>query len=258
MSDTAERFSGRVREYAQYRRDYPAAALLRWLRAECGLTAEWRVADIAAGTGMLTEVFLGNGNPVTAIEPNAEMREVCEGLRAEWPSLRVADGLAEAIGLETGSVEMVTAGRAFHWFEPVAAGAEFRRVLVPGGWVVLVSSGRKKEDGERGREFEAMLIEHGTDREYGVRRRAREAGWGDFLRGLGRPESYRRAVFAEDWEMGFEGFRGVVQSLSCTPLEGDARYPGMQRALEAFFARWSEEGRLRWAEECGVEAAAVA
>lgn len=221
------------------------------------MTAGWPIVDVAAGTGMLTEVWLSSGNPVVAVEPNAEMREVCEGLRAEWPGLSVVSGTAEATGLEAGSVAMVAAGRAFHWFEPVAAAKEFRRVLAPGGWVVLVSSGRKRDDGERGRAFEQMLLEYGTDREYVVRRRAREAGWGEFLRGLGRPESYGRVAFEEAWAMSLEEFRGVVQSLSCAPLAKDARYPAMQRALAEFFSRWSDDGRLRWVEECVVEAGQV-
>ena len=232
--------------------------MLGWLREHTGMTAAWPIVDVAAGTGMLTEVWLSSDNPVTAVEPNAEMRVACEVLRARWPGLRVVEGTAEATGLPTGEAAMVTAGRAFHWFEPVATAAEFGRVLAPGGWVVLVSSGRRKDDGERGRDFEQMLLEHGTDREYVVRRRAREAGWGEFLRGLGRPESYGRVAFEEAWEMGLEEFRGVVQSLSCAPLAEDARYPAMQRAMEAFFLRWSEGGKLRWAEECVVEAGQVA
>ena len=257
MSDVTERFSGRVREYATYRREYPATRILEFLSAKCGLTATWHVADIAAGTGMLTKVFLGNVDRVTAIEPNAEMREVCMQLRAEWPSLRVMDGTAEITGLETGSVEMVTAGRAFHWFEPELAGAEFRRVLTPGGWVVLISSGRKRDTTERGQDFERLLLEHGTDTEYGMRRRLREAGWGTFLRGLGRPESYGRTVFEEGREIGFEEFRGMVQSVSCAPLPGDSRYPAMQQALRAFFLRWSEGGAMWWVEECAVEVGQV-
>ena len=258
MSGNTERFTGRVLAYARYRREYPAAKLLSWLGKTCDLSPEWFVADAAAGTGMLTEVFLANGNPVVAIEPNAEMREVCEGLRAEWPQLNVVNGTAEATGLESGSMQMITVGRAFHWFDAKAAAEEFQRVLRPGGWVVLVSSGRKKDNSVRGCEFEQVLIKHGTDAEYGTRRRLREAGWGTFLQAMGRPESYRRVTFEEAWEMGLEELRGMVQSVSCAPLPGDARYEGMQQALEAFFTRWSDAGRLRWMEECVVETAQVA
>ncbi len=257
MNAHTERFTGRVEEYARYRRAYPAEAMLHWLREHTGLTAMWPIVDVAAGTGMLTEVWLANGNPVTSVEPNSEMRTMCEGLRARWPELRVVPGTAESMGLASGEAAMVTAGRAFHWFEPVAAGVEFRRVLRPAGWVVLVSSGRKRDDGERGREFEALMLEHGTDREYGMRRRQREAGAGVFLRGLGQPESYVKTVVEEERRMGLEEFRGMVQSVSAAPLAEDARYAGMQRALAAYFARWGQGETLLWSEECVVEAACV-
>ena len=263
MSEHTERFTGRVAEYARYRRPYPAEKILKWLRTECGLRPEWRVADVAAGTGMLTEVFLGNGNPVVAVEPNAEMRQVGEGLRAEWPEMRVAAGTAEATGLEAGSVEMVTAGRAFHWFEPVAAAVEFRRVLVPGGWVVLVSSGRKKEETERAQELESVLMEHGTDYAHvrdRYRRRDRMEAFFSRLAGVEevRPSpTHRRVEFEEEQVVGWEEFAGGVQSMSVAPLPGSARYDGMQRALEQFFARWSEDGELRVVEVCSVDVGQV-
>ncbi len=35
-------------------------------------------------------------------------------------------------------MDFVTAGQAFHWFEPAAARVEFQRILKPAGWVVLI------------------------------------------------------------------------------------------------------------------------
>ena len=34
------------------------------------------------------------------------------------------------------------AGQAFHWFDPARAGAEARRILVPGGWAALIWNDR--------------------------------------------------------------------------------------------------------------------
>ena len=102
-----------------------------------------------------------------------------------------------------------------------------------------------------------MLLDHGTDPEYATRRRLRERGGGEFLRKLGSPGTYRQVVFEEGFEIGLEEFRGMVQSVSCAPLPGTSRYEGMRLALEAFFARWSKDGRLPWAEECVLEASAV-
>ena len=114
MNGHTERFTGRVEEYAKYRSAYPATRLLSWLQEHTGLTTDWPIVDVAAGTGMLTEVWLHHGNPVTAIEPNAEMRAMCERLQERWPQLRVVSGTAEVTGLVSGEAAMVTAGRAFH------------------------------------------------------------------------------------------------------------------------------------------------
>jgi hypothetical protein len=82
-----ERFTGRVDVYQKYRTRYPAA-VLRALEQRCGLAPSWQVADIGAGPDMLTELFLAHGNPVVAVEPNAEMRSACEQLRGRFPQLR--------------------------------------------------------------------------------------------------------------------------------------------------------------------------
>ena len=259
MSGNTERFSGRVEEYARFRSGYPSAELLGFLREACGLTPKWRVADVGAGTGMLAEVFLGNGNAVAAVEPNAEMRVVCEGLRERWPGLRVVDGTAEATGLEEGVVELVTAGRAFHWFEPEGAAREFRRVLVTGGWVALVAGGPKKGEGEQGRELDRIQRQFETRSGYVASRDARRAAMVAFqgeLAGAGG-EAPRQAEFVSERRVGWEAFAGFVQSLSCTPMKGEASYPEMRRELQAFFGRWSVNGVLTVPEVCWVSVGRV-
>ena len=74
---SVRRFDGKVTDYARHRERYSHEILLPILRSHCGLTSKWVVADIGAGTGMLSDVFLANGNHTIAVEPNAEMREMC-------------------------------------------------------------------------------------------------------------------------------------------------------------------------------------
>jgi len=54
------RFTGRVESYRRHRPRYPAG-IVDLLRHECGLSRDAAVADVAAGTGLLTEVFLAAG-----------------------------------------------------------------------------------------------------------------------------------------------------------------------------------------------------
>jgi SAM-dependent methyltransferase len=80
---------------------------------------------------------------VFAVEPLAEMRAV---LAETVPGVEVLAGAAEALPLESASVDAVTVGQAFHWFDPVAAVTEAARVLRPNGVLALVWNIRDLDD----------------------------------------------------------------------------------------------------------------
>jgi SAM-dependent methyltransferase len=123
--------------YERGRPDYPPAAV-RYVVDRLPAGAE--VLDLAAGTGKLTRSLLDAGVEVTAVEPVAEMRVV---LPARAHAL---EGTAEAIPLEPGSVDAVTVGQAFHWFDGEAALAEVARVLRPRGLLALLWNRRVLDD----------------------------------------------------------------------------------------------------------------
>ena len=72
--NTIERFSNRVENYVKYRPTYPPEVLQLFVD-KLNLQKSSVVADIGAGTGISTKIFLENGNPVFAVEPNAAMRD---------------------------------------------------------------------------------------------------------------------------------------------------------------------------------------
>ncbi|MDN5782424.1 MAG: hypothetical protein L0H23_10470 [Luteimonas sp.] len=76
-----ERFSDRVDHYASHRPGCPAA-LPAWLRRSRGIDARHVVADIAAGTGISTRMWLDAGPAEVAAEPDVAMlRWFGDGLR---------------------------------------------------------------------------------------------------------------------------------------------------------------------------------
>jgi SAM-dependent methyltransferase len=139
--DPLGRFSGRAEDYVRYRPDYPAAAIDHILE---GFEHPVRgiVADIGAGTGILSRQLADRGPEVIAVEPNQAMRAAAE------PHARVAwrTGAAEATGLASASVDLVVCAQAFHWFRQREAIAEFHRILLPGGRLVLVWNTRSRTD----------------------------------------------------------------------------------------------------------------
>lgn len=113
---------------------YPFAAV-RCLVRELRIKPESAVLDLAAGTGKLTRLLAQLGADVVAVEPVGEMRE---RLVETVPGVRALAGTAEAIPLEDESMEAVTVGQAFHWFDGDAALAEIHRVLRPGKRLGLI------------------------------------------------------------------------------------------------------------------------
>lgn len=71
--DPTKRFSNRVDNYIKYRPSYPKE-ILSFLNDEIGLSQLFAIADIGSGTGILSKLFLENGNKVFCVEPNTEMR----------------------------------------------------------------------------------------------------------------------------------------------------------------------------------------
>jgi len=138
IDPAASAFGSAAADYERARPSYPAEAI-DVLRTRGGLGPGRKVLDLAAGTGKLTRLLVDAGAEVVAVEPVPGMREE---LAAAVPGVDVRDGVAEAIPLDDGAVELVTVAQAFHWFRFDEAVREIRRVLAPHGSVAILFNER--------------------------------------------------------------------------------------------------------------------
>jgi len=103
-----------------------------------------RVVDVATGAGHTARVFALAGARVTALDPSPEMRAVARrhlAKAAPDAEVELAEGSAEALLLADDCVDLVTCRIAAHHFEdPRRFLAEVRRVLAPGGLLLLVDN----------------------------------------------------------------------------------------------------------------------
>ena len=250
MPNTVERFDGRAADYDLYRERYDPNEILAPLRDWCGLTPEWLVADVGAGTGMLSDVFLANGNRVIAIEPNTEMRAACAHLHQGESRLEIRGGTAEATGLGDASIDMVCSGRALHWFNLEAAMREFRRVVRPGGWVVSVAAGRTEFGREENEAFVRVLEQFSGSAKERLEAYSAYTRMKNFFEG-GEFHHYERGG---ELRMDWEHLRGMALSLSHTPRIGDPRFPEFERALKEFFDRYQKNSVVTWETRCWLNA----
>lgn len=250
MQNTVERFDGRAADYDLYRERYDATEILAPLRDWCGLTSEFLIADVGAGTGMLSDVFLTNDNRVIAIEPNAEMRAACAQLHPNEPRFEIREGTAEATGLAPASVDLVCSGRALHWFNLDVAMPEFRRVLRPGGWVISVAAGRTEFGREENEALERLLDRFSGTAKHRLEAYSAYARMKNFFEGGDFHHYERGGELRMDWQR----LRGMALSLSHTPRIGDPRFPEFERALKEFFDQYEKDGVVTWETRCWLNA----
>jgi ubiquinone/menaquinone biosynthesis C-methylase UbiE len=234
--DPVTRFSNRADNYAKYRPSYPAG-VIGIMKSECGLRETSRIADVGSGTGILSELFLKNGNRVYAIEPNASMRSSAESLLAAYPSFVSVDATAEETTLETDSVDFVTAAQAFHWFDREKAKREFVRISKPGGWVVLIWNERRLASTPFLRDYENLLLRYGTDYEE-VRHEKVSGEIAQFF----APEGFQLRVLENFQHFDFESLKGRLLSSSYAPPEGHPSFEPMLRELQRIFDAHLRDG----------------
>jgi SAM-dependent methyltransferase len=244
-SNSTTRFSGRVEDYVKYRPHYPEI-ILSYLQDLYTFGPGWVVADIGSGTGISTELFLRFGNAVIAVEPNREMRSKAEELLAGYPGFVSVDGTAEATGLENSSVDLIVAGQAFHWFDPVRTRMEFTRIARPGAVVALIWNERLiLSDFER--EYEELILHFAGDYNAINHKNITDAQLGDFF----HPRSFVLRSFGNEQRFDFDGLKGRLLSSSYIPKEGPG-FAAMIDALKELFMRHAAGGQVRVGYETKV------
>ena len=125
-----DHFSGHAAEYAAHRPGYPEPLF----DALAGLVDRRRLAWDCAG---------GSGQAVRGLASRFERIVATDGSIAQLARARTSPNvsrwvaLAERSGLRTRCIDLVTVAQALHWFDRPAFYREVRRVVRPGGAIVV-------------------------------------------------------------------------------------------------------------------------
>ena len=237
-----DRFLGRAGVYASARPTYPPA-LGGWLAGRGLLSG--RVADVGAGTGLFTGLLLAHGaGPafvVDAVEPNPEMRAQLKAALAQQVTagrLRVRGGTSEATALDSASVSLITAAQAAHWFSPAPTVREFRRVLVPGGRILLVWNDWRGVDSGFNAAYRDVV--NAFSREDGERiSRVPQQELSQLM-----PGGFEERIFDNPLPLGRERLHALTGSVSYLPAPGDPEFAAVGRELDAAFAAHASGGHV--------------
>ncbi len=237
MTDPKQRFSNRVADYIKYRPRYPKE-VIDILRKEMNLSRDHTVADIGAGTGFLTELFLDHGHLTYAVEPNEAMRQACSDLYGSDARLKIMDGSAEVTQLADHTIDLIVAGTAFHWFDPVETKKEFMRILKPDGHILLIWNIRK-DDAPFTAGYEEILRRRIPEYRASQHRKFDIDVITDFL----HPRQMRQQVLTNSQYFDWEGFKGRALSSSFMPQQG-LLHDEVLSEMHDLYHRYQQNGQV--------------
>jgi len=214
--------------------------MIGYLKEQNIITDNAVIADIGSGTGISSEPFLKNGNTVYSVEPNSEMREAAERLLTEYENFKSINGSAEETTLENGSIDLITAGQAFHWFDVPKAKIEFKRIIKPGGFAALIWNIKKSKDSPLMMEYENLMINHGKDY-----KELRHENVGENEFNILFDNGYTTKFFDNEQVMDYDSLKGRILSASYIPTEDEPGFEAMIADIKKMFNTHQENGKVK-------------
>ncbi len=221
----APEFGRAAEDYRRHRAGFPESLFDRLRDLGIGLAGQ-ALLDVGTGTGTLALGFARRGCRVIALDPDRSMLAGARELaREQGLTLELREARAEATGLAPASVDVVTAGQCWHWFERAAAARELARVLRPDGRLAIAHFDWLPLPGNVVAATEALIESHNPAWRLG-------GGLGvhpRWLRDLGEAGYRSIESFSYDVEVPYthEGWRGRIRAsagvgASLSPTEVEA------------------------------------
>lgn len=120
-----------------------------------------RALDLGTGTGTLAFGFARRGLEATGLDIAVELLDVAKSIVTDQGlDARFVVGRAEETGLDAAGFDLVSAGQCWWWFESDAAINEAKRILAPGGRLLICNFSYLPLPGNVAGRTEELVLQH--------------------------------------------------------------------------------------------------
>ncbi len=175
------------------------------------------------------------------MEPNLEMRVAGEAILKDQRAFTSLDGKAENIPLGNEFADLLVAGQAFHWFDPLLARKEALRVLKSSGFAALIWNDWNPDLSPLLYEYDALLNKFGSDYASVSRKHAKVSKNIEIFYGS---SGFQIEEYPHNQIFNFEAFKGRLLSSSYVPLENSDHFKEMIARLEKIFTKYEVKGKI--------------
>ncbi|HBF14530.1 MAG TPA: hypothetical protein DDW30_02380 [Clostridiales bacterium] len=221
--DNKAQFSGKAQFYNS-RPIYPQKCI-DYLCDKLCLKINSVIADIGAGTGILTKPFLDLGCSVYAVEPNEDMFQALTQNLSHYQNAKLLNFSAEETNIPATSCDAVVVGTAFHWFDKDEFYKECRRILKNNKYVAIL---RISNNTQADKQIDK--IKHYSDQDLNE---AKEFFGDGFLEHIS---------FEYFQSFNEERYINNLLSSATAPLPGDANYDECVNKYKSVFNKHFENG----------------
>lgn len=240
MRTFADHFSRHAAGYAAYRPRYPET-----LFAAIAAVSPFRdiVWDCATGTGQAALGLAAHFDSVLASDASREQL----GAASRHERVRYFVARAEAVALRPASVGLVTVAQALHWLELPEFYGEARRVLRPGGLLVVWTYGRQRVDGGAVDEVLDDFYDHVIGAYWAPERRWVETGYAT-LRFPFEELPLAAPPMVADWSLPeLLGYIGTWSAVArCRDVTGSAPLAELANRLVPLWGDPAASRRVEW------------
>lgn len=233
--NSKERFSIRVENYSKYRLSYPSQ-LIDHLVKVYDFDKDFVIADIGSGTGILTKLFLDNGNKTYAVEPNNAMRQASEDVLYSYNTYHSINGSSDNTNLQGESIDLITVAQAFHWFDLEPTKKEFLRISKANTKVIILWNNIKANSSEFMMEYNKIRDKYAID----LNLTPIDKSISEFFNG----NKVHKTSFSCSKSFDYARLIGEITSHSYMPDESHSNYEAMVKELQDLFNKYNEKGKV--------------